>query len=313
MFMRNIIPQPVHAIITLFQLIIAGLLSLEVVLKIKTHTQAAMQAVLDALIAADTAYRAARDATNSAQDELDRQVDAATAFAQKMIDACKLIFGRKWNSSWQQVGMVGPGLALPKTHTLRLNVLRMTAQYLEAHVAAEIPAQGFTKVAALALEEAYRDAMTNVQACRSDAGEKRAALDTVSENAANQVRGFIKELWSLLPDTDARWRAFGLNPPGWAEVPGQVENLLVTPGVARSLMLEWDTAPRAARYLVEMQLMVPDAEWTLVTTTGETKVTLTELTPGANVLLRVTAANDGGEGVPSEPVPATVPALAIAA
>lgn len=85
--MRNDIPRPVHAIITLFQLIIAGLLNLEVILKIKTHTQAAMQAVLDALIAADTAYRTARDATNSAQDELDRQVDAATAFTEKMIDA----------------------------------------------------------------------------------------------------------------------------------------------------------------------------------------------------------------------------------
>ena len=310
--MRNDIPRPVHAIITLFQLIIAGLLSLEVILKIKTHTQVVMQAVLDALIGADTAYRVARDATNSAQDELDRQVEAATAFAEKMIDACKLIFGRKWNSSWQQVGMVGPGLALPKSHTLRLNVLRMTAQYLEGHPAAEIPAQGFTKVAALALAEAYRDAMANLQACRSDAGEKRAALDTASENAANQMRGFIRELWSLLPDTDARWRAFGLNPPGWPEVPGRVENLIVTPGLAGSLYLEWDIAPRAARYKVEMQLMAPEAEWTLMTTVAETSVMLTELTPGANVLLRVTAANDGGEGVPSKAVQAQVP-VALAA
>ena len=167
-------------------------------------------------------------------------------------------------------------------------------------------------MAAQALFDAYADALANVQTCRSDLGEKRAALDAACDEAALQVRGFIKELWSLLPDTDARWRSFGLNPPGWPEVPGQVENLLVAPGVAGSLMLEWPTAPRAARYQVEMQLMAPDAEWTLVTTTGETKVTLTELTPGANVWLRVTAANDGGEGVPSEPVQAQVP-VALAA
>ena len=153
----------------------------------------------------------------------------------------------------------------------------------------------------------------NVQAATAEVGEKRVALDAAAEAATLQERGLIKELWTLMSDTDARWRKFGLNPPGWPEVPGRVENLLVAPGVAGSLMLEWPTAPRAARYQVEMQLMAPDAEWTLVTTTGETKVTLTELTPGANVLLRVTAANDGGEGVPSEPVQAQVPALAIAA
>jgi hypothetical protein len=77
-------------------------------------------------------------------------------------------------------------------------------------------------------------------------------------------------------------------------------------------MLNWDASARATRYLVEMQLMAPGAEWTLMTTVAETSVTLTGLTPDANVLLRVVAANDGGEAVPSEPVQAKVP-VALAA
>ena len=122
---------------------------------------------------------------------------------------------------------------------------------------------------------------------------------------------FYYESLKLSP-TDARWKAFGLNIPGYAAVPEQVLNLVALPGVPGSLMLSWDTSARAARYLVEMQLMAPDAEWTLMTTVAETSVTLTGLTPDANVLLRVTAANDGGEAVPSEPVQARVP-VALAA
>ena len=95
-------------------------------------------------------------------------------------------------------------------------------------------------------------------------------------------------------------------------MPDQVLNLIVTPQLAGTLLLNWDASPRAARYLVEMQLLAPDAEWTLMTTVGETMVTLTGLTPGANVLLRGTAANDGGGAVPSEPVQAKVP-VALAA
>jgi hypothetical protein len=285
---------------------------LEIILKIKTHTQVVMQGVLDALNTKDADYRAGRDAQKNAQAELDRVVAQAAEFITNMMAPFSMYFGRKWNPSWQQVGITGPTLAVPATHPTRQNALRLVVVYLTGHPAAEIPSQGLTKVAAQGLFDAYADALANVQTCRSDVGEKRAALDAACDEAALQVRGFIKELWSLLSDTDARWRSFGLNPPGWPEVPGRVENLIVTPQLARSLYLEWDAAPRAARYLVEMQLMVPEAEWTLMTTVGETSVTLTELTPGANVLLRIVAANDGGEGVPSEPAQAQVP-VALAA
>ncbi len=66
--------------------------------------------------------------------------------------------------------------------------------------------------------------------------------------AACKVRRLSKELWALMPDTDPRWKNFGLNPPGWPEVPGRVENLLVTPQLAGTLLLNWDASPLAARY-----------------------------------------------------------------
>ena len=147
---------------------------------------------------------------------------------------------------------------------------------------------------------------------QNDSRTAKEARDAALSATQEVLRGLINELDSKISSTDPRWRAFGFNCPGEPAVPGQVLNLVVSPGVARSLSLLWDTAPRGARYQVEMQLMAPEAEWTLLTTVAETRVTLTDLTPGANVLLRVVAANDGGEGVPSEPVQAQVPVAAAA-
>ena len=126
------------------------------------------------------------------------------------------------------------------------------------------------------------------------------------------LRGLIKELSTYITPVDRRWQAFGFNCPGDPQVPDQVLNLIVTAGLPGSFGLTWDVAPRGARYLVEMSDSTPEAEWTLMATVAETSVTLTDLTPGATVQLRVTAANDGGSAVPSEPVSALVP-VAVAA
>lgn len=76
---------------------------------------------------------------------------------------------------------------------------------------------------------------------------------------------------------------------------------MVTPQLAGTLLLGWDAAPRAARYQVELLEAAPEADWALRSTVAELTATLAGLTPGASVQLRVTAANEGGEGVPSEP------------
>jgi hypothetical protein len=203
-------------------------------------------------------------------------------------------------------------LGLPETHSYRLNVISSMATFLAGHTPVADPAQGVTAVIATGAHETYRDTLANVAQLQTACRTAQSGRDAAVRGTQEALRGLIHELASKISPTDPRWRAFGFNCPGDTQVPGQVQNLRVTAGLAGTLLLEWDTAPRAARYLVEMRVMAPDAEWTLVTTVAETTATLMDLTPGANVLLRVTAANDGGEAVPSGPVQAQVP-VALAA
>jgi hypothetical protein len=253
---------------------------------------------------------AERETRRNAFAEVRTAAAATETFIAKMIDRCRGFFGRSYNSSYEQLGL--RSLGLPETQPYRLNVINSMATYLASHTAVADPAQGITAAIATGLFESYRDALTNVDNLKTTCRTTKAARDAALRATQEVLRGLINELASKISSTDPRWRAFGFNCPGDVQVPGQVLNLEVTPGLAGTLLLAWDTAPRAARYLVEMQVMAPGAEWSLMTTVAETAATLTGLTPGANVLLRIVAANDGGVAVPGEPVQAQVP-VALAA
>jgi hypothetical protein len=287
-----------------------GLAEYENVLGILHFTKSVMDLSVSTLVSKRDQVTEEREARKNGFAELRRGAEAADAFIAKMIDRCRGFLGRSYNSSYAQLGL--RSLGLPETHSYRLNVISSMATYLAGHTSVADPTQGITAVIATGAHETYRDALANVENLKTACRTAQAARDAALRGTQGTLRGLINELASKISPTDPRWRAFGFNCPGDTQAPGQVLNLVVSPGVARSLSLIWDTAPRGARYLVEMQLMAPEAEWTLVTTVAETAATLMDLTPGANVRLRVVAANDGGEGVPSEPVQAQVP-VALAA
>ena len=307
--MRNYVPKPIDRLARQLRANLAGLILLEFLLKVRTHTHEIMQAVLDRLLAADAEYRTARDSRRRAQAELDRVVAASDDFIALAKDAFKLILGRTWSVSWQQVGMTGPTLALPKSHPRRTNALLLMAQYLTSHPAAEMPAFGLTRAAALDLFNAYNAALDGVQMGVAEVSEKRVALDAAREEAAFQVRGLIRELWSLLPDTDPRWQFFGLNPPGWTEVPAPVERVAVEPVTPDRVAVNWDASARAERYQVEILVVGTDVDFHRVATVYDTATQLTDLPPGARVQVRVIAANQAGTSVPSAVVEAAVAGL----
>ena len=277
---------------------------------IKNFTKTVVDLSVSNLISKRAPLNAERKALKDGYAELRTAAEASEAFIIKMIDRCCGFFGRRYNSSYAELGL--RSLSLPESHPYRRGVIGSMAEYLASHPVVADPTKNITAAIATGVSEAYRDALTNVEKLKASCRTAQEARDAALRATQDVLRGLIDELDSKISPTDPRWRAFGFNCPGDVQVPGQVLNLVVSPGVARSLSLLWDTSPRGARYQVGMKLMAPDAEWTLLTTVAETRVTLTELPPGANVLLRVTAANDGGEGVPSEPVQVTVP-VALAA
>lgn len=302
-------PTTVAGAISLGQLNVAGLT--QGLVATKNITAAVYSPVLAALSSARDDSTAARSAKLATQAELDRAAEAARIFILKVVDVLKPVFGRKFSADWSQLGFIRT-LAVPKTHAGKQEILRSTATYLQTHPAAESPTHGVTAAIALEHSTNYNDALANVQGCILEVRAKRDACEARMEAVLKLMSDLVRELTTLIAADDPRWRGFGFNIPADPAVPDPVQNLIVTPGLPLSLILNWDAAPRGVRYHVEMLDSAPESEWTLVTTVAETSVTLTDLVPGASVQLRVVAANDGGEAVPSEPVSATVP-MALAA
>jgi len=285
---------------------LVGLDELEDILGMQRYRAATVAPVLAALKAAREALTAAYDAERSAFAEIRTAAAQVQGFLPKMIDRCKGFLGRTYNVTYKQLGL--DSLGLPKSHSYRLRVIESMAGYLHSHAALADPAQGLTAAAATGLHAAYRDALTHAATARARARALKDAEQAALQTLRATLRGWIKELSLCLPPLDPRWRTFGLNIPGQQAAPEQVENLIVTPQSAGTLLLAWEAAPRAGRYQVEMLVLPEETEFTRVTTVGATNVVLSDLVPGASVRLRVAAVNEGGPGVPSDAVPAQVPA-----
>ena len=109
---------------------------------------------------------------------------------------------------------------------------------------------------------------------------------------------------------DERWSALGFNEPGESQAPEAVEELEVEGGAPGELLIDWDDSARAERYRVEIQVVGTDEDFRRVKTVQDSSADVAELPPVARVKLRIVAANEAGESVPSAVVEATVPLAA---
>jgi len=302
-------PTTVAGTISLGEINVTGLT--EGLVATKNITAALYSPVLAALISARNDSTAARSAKSAAQAELDRAAEAARIFILKVVDVLKPIFGRKFSADWSQLGFIRT-LAVPRKHADRQQILRSTAAYLQTHPAAESPTHGVTAAIALDHSTSYNDALSNVHGCIRDVRAKRDACTAKMVAVLKLMSDLVRELTTLIPADDPRWRGFGFNIPADPSVPEQVEDLEVTAEVPGALPLSWGASERAERYHLELRAVATETEFQRVATVLDTTATLSGLTPGATVQVRVIAANAAGEAVPSEPLQAQVP-VAIAA
>ena len=79
------------------------------------------------------------------------------------------------------------------------------------------------------------------------------------------------------------------------------------PGVAGHFMVRFESAALADRYHLYRKIIGMATDYVLVKTVTETDADLNTFTTGQVVSVRVSAANDAGESLLSEPVEQTVP------
>ena len=146
-----------------------------------------------------------------------------------------------------------------------------------------------------------------MNACFADVGLKKATRDTEAKKLRKRMTGLVGELKQLLPGDDARWRAFGLNPPNAVGLPEVPEGLTVIGSMAGHLFTDWESAALSDRYRLYRKITGVDSDYVLVRTVTETEADLNTFTSGQVVKVRVSAVNDAGESLKSEPVEQTVP------
>ena len=127
-----------------------------------------------------------------------------------------------------------------------------------------------------------------------------------SSAPVDRVTGLVAELTQLLNDEDPRWYAFGLNRPADPKTPSVPATPVLTPGVAGTVHAAWSRARRAARYRVYKK-EANDEDYQHAVTAADSEAMISGLQTGGTVQIRVSAANDAGESLPSAAAQIMVP------
>jgi hypothetical protein len=305
---ENPVPKSIPELLTFAEIVYTGLGAIGSAIYVKQNTPEVLLDALERFRAANgvydtaVAFKATKTAASTTAD-----ADVKN-FLGHYTDVLKPRLGRQWNAGWKDTGFANNTLAVPVTTGGRQEAIRVAGEYLTAHADMESAVLGVTAAHAKALHVALDNARTAVRDALSDTTQKRLERDSAMEALRAQLRGTIAELTQLLAPDDARWSRFGLNAPAAPNRPDVPDGLLARPGPAGSgtLYLDWDDAPRAERYRVYKQITGVDSDFVAAVTVHDSAVTLAELPAGAEIKIRVTAANDTGETSPSDEVKVTL-------
>jgi hypothetical protein len=254
----------------------------------------------------DDSYQAAKGVKAAAAANHNTVTEEARALVTLTREVLKPRLGKRWSLAWAELGF-NNSLEVPVTSDDLLPMLESAKTYFAANVAYEVDQAGVTGSAASDKHDELSDARTAINACQADIGMKKAERDTALTALRARGRGLITELKQLMSGDDARWRAFGLNPPNAVGLPDVPEDVEVTPGMPGHLTVTFPSAALADRYHVFVKITGVDTDYVLKKTITETETDLNTFATGQVVSVRVSAVNDAGESLMSEPVEETVP------
>lgn len=273
-----------------------------------THTTASTLAnALTVAQARESAYQAARHARTAAYAAQHSARAGARDFVAKSRNALQVFLGVRWSATWAQAGFKSTTLAVPSSVAGLRETLRLLSDYLTAHVPHQNATAGVTATAATAQFNALKGAIEQVNSTRTDQRVKRDDRTAAETTLRNTMTALTNELRAILPPDDPRWLDFVNEVPADPQRPEVVTGLVARGGSPGEVDLEWESSARAERYQVEILVEGTDTAFRHAATVHDEFATMTDLAPGARVRLRVVAANDAGESVPSAEVEAQVP------
>ncbi|HBJ84291.1 MAG TPA: hypothetical protein DDZ88_10575 [Verrucomicrobiales bacterium] len=278
--------------------LIQGCEALEVEIGLKQNTAAAMRAAWDAARAAQTEVGRVKTERGQRRKEL-RERDRE---GEVVIGRCRLrltaLFGTGFNVQWGTAGFPDHSTMVPEVFAKRLRLLSSLARYFELKPEHQSTDMGATAAICQATFDALSDARSAVNFNKSALRTAVLAKNKALKKLRQKMRGLIRELGILLPDTDARWLRFGLKLPSRQPMPQPVERVTLEATGQGKVFVQWPPAPHATRYRVQWRRMGA-AEFLNAVTVPAPETLLPHLLPGESIEVRVIAANKAGEAAPS--------------
>ncbi len=279
-----------------------------------THiSQSTLSSALNTARANRSAHVAAARATRVAASKQKNVRLAAIAFVTSCRDALTPALGRHWSNAWIPAGWKNHTLAVPRTLDDLVQLLEDLHQFLTNDARLEDPDNLFTAEEVQGWLTRLEAAETELSGAKTAQRAAKTAREAAESTLLGQTRGLVSELELILPQSDERWIEFVSEVPSDEQRPEPVEGVVLTGGAPGELDVDWEASPRAERYQVCIKVTGVDTEFRHVLTVRDTNATLTGLTPGADVTVRIVAANVAGEAASSEDETGSIPALAAAA
>jgi hypothetical protein len=279
----------------------------EVAIGIKQNTEAVVRPALDAARAAESTFGQCQVLRKTANAALTTADNAAKVFINRSKKRLSFFLGDSYSTEWGAAGWPNNSVAMPSTQDERFSLVNSLKLYLTKNPTQESADMEVTAALATTCHTTLSNARTALDLKVTESGQAKATRDAAEANLRKRMRGMITELETILGPEDPLWHAFGLSRPADEDTPEAPTFTTVTAGGPGIVLVDWDDPLRAERYRVWILVLGVDTEFRAVETVYDSDATLTGLTSGSTVKIRVTSANAAGESQPGPVAEIVVP------
>ena len=304
---NNTLPTNSAQLIGLAQKMHTGIVQLGVEIPIVMVTAAQVQTDLDAFIAVDVNFNAARSTRLAVSEVFQGKMESLYAWLLGVSNVLATRFGTRWSTAWAQAGFVNHSTGIPTKMEEQLGLALSLVKFFTANPTFEVPSMKLTAAEGTILWNAALTAqgtLTTATVALSTIGD---AWQTAYEKLVGLMRELIKNLEGKLKNHDPRWLAFGLNLPAASVAPGQPVQVTAQADESGAIVVQCEPVALATRYRWRTRLVGGQAEYQRAAGTVAPLAVLGNVAAGQTVEIIVQAVNGGRQGVASEPILFTLP------
>ena len=291
----------------------AGVVAIGPAVPVTMVNAAQIQTVLDAFIAADGAFNAARSARQAASDTYQAACGAIYDWLLAVRKVLAVQFGDRWSTQWAQAGFTNSTTAIPARVEDRIALVLALVNFFLANPSYEAASLEVTAAEGTTLRNAALSAQQVLATAAVSLKTLGDSWTTAYDKLTTVMRRLIKNLDGMLKADDPRWEQFGLNMPAAPTAPGQPVNLTAHTDDTGAIVVQCDAVPLATRYRWRMMRVGVEKDYQLAASSPVPIGTIAGVEPGQLVQIIVQAVNGSQQGVASEPLNFRMPPAEAAA